>query len=58
MSRLLNYLLLAALLLAVFAAFRFLQIDLGELQHIGGFMARVAARPEVKAAMVAEGLAA
>ena len=31
MSRALNYLLLAALLLAVLASFRFLQIDLGEL---------------------------
>jgi glutathione S-transferase len=32
------------------------QIDLAELKHIGAFMARVAARPAVQAAMKAEGL--
>lgn len=58
MSRLLNYLLLAALLLAVFAAFRFLQIDLGELasreslkqmgDYASGFM-----RPDFSAAQLA-----
>ena len=47
-----------AYLFVVLGWAKYVQIDLGELQHIGGFMARVAARPEVKAAMVAEGLAA
>lgn len=45
-----------AYLFVVLGWAKFVQIDLGDLQHIGSFMARVAARPEVKAAMQAEGL--
>lgn len=45
-----------AYLFVVLGWAKFVQIDLGDLQHIGSFMARVAARPEVRAAMQAEGL--
>ena len=45
-----------AYLFVVLGWAKFVQIDLGELQHIGSFMARVAARPEVRAAMQTEGL--
>ncbi|MGQ0729491.1 glutathione transferase GstA [Acidovorax sp.] len=47
-----------AYLFVVLGWAKFVQIDLGELQHIGSFMARVAARPEVRAAMQTEGLVA
>lgn len=36
----------------------FVKLDLGALEHLGAFIARVAARPAVKAALKAEGLAA
>lgn len=47
-----------AYLFVVLGWAKFVQIDMSELQNIGGFMARVAARPEVKAAMQTEGLTA
>ena len=45
-----------AYLFVVLGWAKFVQIDLSDLPHIGSFMARVAARPEVRAAMQAEGL--
>ena len=47
-----------AYLFVVLGWAKFVQIELGDLRHIASFMERVAARPEVKAAMKTEGLAA
>jgi glutathione S-transferase len=47
-----------AYLFTVLGWAKFVQIDLADLRNVGAFMARVAARPAVQAAMKAEGLMA
>ena len=47
-----------AYLFAVLGWARFVALDIGDLAHLQAFMARVAARPAVRAAMCAEGLLA